>query len=1074
MGARESLAEEVSQIPEVNDVRRRWYRDIRREERAGHESEFDSDSFEYDISELETRAEDAEQDTNCDLSPFDGDTLSDSEEDEAKIELTRAKALQPGREGSDMDGDLGEDAAIAELQTQRDGKRMMVYDQFGTKCLITQVLECLISNQHVIVGEDNETTLHMFLDVLLSQDMPRRLLVVALQEQLGGLLEKHGTDNIALVTDTTNITVGGDKVYLLSANKARDWVYKGSYVLIVKDDNCSFFHEILKHKDEVDGQIVLFTRLRGKTQLEMIRAGFPQPCTLFYDRSLSINNETPQCVDFNHCIGLNFKSLQELHTAIVFSAAKIGFKIIAKDGLTGRSTPVRFLCDRSSTARDKKSKATKKNDCPWMLKAARRFDGWEITDCINTHGGHELNPRATVHLTLTSQQIQLIQALKEQGTSSKAISKVLQEIYDNDIILTWRQIRAVGRKPKSHVRTLETSELITQLDRIGAHYRVLEENKENRRTRIAILTFTQTELLNLSRYGDVIFVDGTKVPSRIEWQCFPITVMDNGLTLQPGGVMFAARATGEIFEWFLSEMTDVMVSELVLKHGRRVPRMETIVTDEDLAIMKAIDSYNMHMEEKMQICHVICFWHKMKNFEKKLTTSRLSEEAKSEAKTLFERIGLCPSKEIVQQCLTKLKNMSGQLNVYVESNVEPLLTRFARAYIDGFTLGYNVSSLSESTNSLFKRDMRARNYTLAQVRFEIIEAFRHKNAVQKYNELNSRHRPCLLRELYGLNVCPKVRDVLLASLLKSYRLERSGDVYYDPKFPDEKYRVLYPVCDCNKLKFQRLPCSHIMRYSLEKHINPMTLVDGRYMGENRVPLAPWTQLMMSREHIVDYVSEHGTKSQKELISRESSRVPQLTPMFNTMDGRFREENLREQLRTPVANNPDGLTVIQRFNLIVAEAKEVARRASQSQDRTDELVSLLREKWRQYSHVAEDEDSQITEAVGATVGRPRKSRIRAASEGKPTKQTKKRFCAVCDTLGLNASHPQGICRNALRLWEIGTSKCDTFHGKQCQLCGQRGHNSRTCPNLAILSREISKCSESSTICTSDSSSEVNSE
>ena len=186
----------------------------------------------------------------------------------------------------------------------------------------------------------------------------------------------------------------------------------------------------------------------------------------------------------------------------------------------------------------------------------------------------------------------------------------------------------------------------------------------------------------------------------------------------------------------------------------------------------------------------------------------------------------------------------------------------------------------------------------------------------------------------------------------------------------------------------------------------------------------------------------------------STSVSRLQPLFNSDHGDLREENLREQLRTPVANNQDELTVLERFNLIVAEAKEVARRASQSQDRTDEVVEMLREKWRQYSPIIEDEISQITEAVGVTVGRPRKSRIKAASEAKASgKRKKKSFCAVCHRLGLDASHPQGICRNALRLWEIGTSSSDTIGGKQCQLCGQRGHNCRTCPNLAVLSSEL---------------------
>ena len=730
MGAETSLAEEVSAIPDECQVKQTWYREIRKEARAGHESEFDSDSFEEDTTESEAMStEDSNKHQNYELPPFAAYiSTSESDEDETRIEPIRAEFLEPFRTGTDMGGDLNEDAAMAELITRGGSKRMIAYDEFGTKCLVREVLECIASKGHAIVGEDNETTLHMFLDVVISHDFPERVVIVAPQEQLGEILDKYSTKHVTLVTESTNISSFADKVVLLSAHKAKDCAYNSFSLVIIKDDQCSFFHEITKHKEEINGEIVMFTRLRGQSQLEMFRTGFPQPCTLFYDRSVSGNNETPKCIDFSRCIGLKFTSLQELHATLVFSAAKVGFKIIAKDGLTGKSTPVRFLCDRSTAARDRKSKTTKKNDCHWILKAARRSQLWEITDCINTHEGHEPDPRTTVHLTLTAQQVHLIQALKEQGTSSKVVSKVIQEIYDNDIILSWRQIRSIGRKPKSHVRTLETSELIMKMEKIGGVYRVLEETHQNTRTRIAILTFTQTELANLANYGDVIFIDGTKVPSRIEWQCFPITVLDRGLTLQPGGVMFAAQATGEIFDWFLSEMNDVMASNPVSPQEKGTKRFKTVVSDEDLAIVKAIDSYNLQVDENMTVCHVICFWHKMKNFEKKLGTTRMSDEAKSEAKRLFQRIGLCPSKDIVQNCLSQLKELSSQLKEYVEANVEPLLAKFARAYIDGFTLGYNVSSISESTNSLFKRDLVARNYTLTQVRLEVIEAFRHKSS----------------------------------------------------------------------------------------------------------------------------------------------------------------------------------------------------------------------------------------------------------------------------------------------------------------------------------------------------------
>lgn len=111
--------------------------------------------------------------------------------------------------------------------------------------------------------------------------------------------------------------------------------------------------------------------------------------------------------------------------------------------------------------------------------------------------------------------------------------------------------------------------------------------------------------------------------------------------------------------------------------------------------------------------------------------SNLPPETKEEIKRLFYTIANCPKKEVVIESIEEIKRLSGELTKYVEEEIESLLPQFSRAYIDKFTLGYNVSSLSESTNSLIKRDLKACNLTLKDIRIEIIEAFKHKAIIQK-------------------------------------------------------------------------------------------------------------------------------------------------------------------------------------------------------------------------------------------------------------------------------------------------------------------------------------------------------
>ena len=155
-----------------------------------------------------------------------------------------------------------------------------------------------------------------------------------------------------------------------------------------------------------------------------------------------------------------------------------------------------------------------------------------------------------------------------------------------------------------------------------------------------------------------------------------------------------------------------------------------------------------------------------------------------------------------------MKQLSDQLNDYITNEIELLLPNFSRAYINRFTLGYNVSSLSESTNSLFKRNLQSCNYTLKELKIEITDTFKHKSIIQKYNDYKSRKKSCLLKDVYGVSVTNKIKTHLLDSLLKSFRLVHVDDnTYCDPIHPDEFYVVDYLVCECNKMKFAKLPCS---------------------------------------------------------------------------------------------------------------------------------------------------------------------------------------------------------------------------------------------------------------------------
>lgn len=83
---------------------------------------------------------------------------------------------------------------------------------------------------------------------------------------------------------------------------------------------------------------------------------------------------------------------------------------------------------------------------------------------------------------------------------------------------------------------------------------------------------------------------------------------------------------------------------------------------------------------------------------------------------------------------------------------------------------------------------------------------------------------------------------------------------------------------------------------------------------------------------------------------------------------------RQALLNPEKNLNDNLPIMERYNLIMAEAKEVARRASNSENNTNDLIQLLRNKWRDYGDTNDDFKEEIIESSGTKKGRPKLKRF----------------------------------------------------------------------------------------------------
>lgn len=282
------------------------------------------------------------------------------------------------------------------------------------------------------------------------------------------------------------------------------------------------------------------------------------------------------------------------------------------------------------------------------------------------------------------------------------------------------------------------------------------------------------------------------------------------------------------------------------------------------------------------------------------------------------------------------------------------------------------------------------------------------------------------------------------------------NTYSDPKYPNEIYTVDYPVCECNKLKFSKLPCSHIMRYCIENQINPMKLVDRRYLFDPQTD-QEWTPIMGNLDELTNELK--GCKLLPKIISTPNLPTSQAISLPSDDENDENDENIKKMsLAHPVRNLKDNLTVMERYNLIMSEAKQVAQEAAESEDKTDEIIHLLRSKWKDYS-INRNNDNDVIEAAGVSVGRPRKSRYKSSSEKKTTK--KRPRCNVCQNLGFSSEHPKQHCKYAQMLKKISESNNIIIdNSKKCTICNKFGHLSKDCMNIKTLKERLDKQLEES--------------
>ena len=149
--------------------------------------------------------------------------------------------------------------------------------------------------------------------------------------------------------------------------------------------------------------------------------------------------------------------------------------------------------------------------------------------------------------------------------------------------------------------------------------------------------------------------------------------------------------------------------------------------------------------------------------------------------------------------------------------------------------------------------------------------------------------------------------------------------------------------------------------------------------------------------------------------------------------------------------PKNKLQIVRYNTILSYAKDLAKKASLSEEATQKAIETLKSTTKEITiNDTKDQDVSVYDAVAVrTKGRSRKSRIKASFES-----SIKRKCKVCEKLGYDSNHLTGMCKYYKRLLEIGKEYDDASdHSKnKCSLCKCHGHSCRNCSSLHRLIEE----------------------
>lgn len=359
------------------------------------------------------------------------------------------------------------------------------------------------------------------------------------------------------------------------------------------------------------------------------------------------------------------------------------------------------------------------------------------------------------------------------------------------------------------------------MEELGGVAYLLEREDDKGIHRQACATFTTEELSNLERFGDFISIDPTFAPTSTDWSLIPLVVIGTRREIRSAGLIFCSNLKASTFRWILRLLLTVLPCQ---------SKLQTICSDDDPGLGCAFNQILEGNEDQdlqpktASINRVICYWHKLKNFEDFMKRAGLSKEKISELKEIFREMAFTRSKQHCRECLSRLKEVP-EITGYITEHVEEKMKHFCKSLLgNAFTCGYITSSISESANNRLKSRMSGRAMSLADIRELQNEIEEQANTNTRYvkgrKHLRAVH-PEIAELVTSLRITQPIAEAIAASLHKAKKLrtEHTGPKYMffeqhvdagGNVLREDKFEVIRTHCTCCKLEQTGIPCCHLL------------------------------------------------------------------------------------------------------------------------------------------------------------------------------------------------------------------------------------------------------------------------